>query len=359
MRASRIVAAALALLAPALLLAQQSDRAAMARTLARLKAGEQLAGLPPVDSVAPAGRMIPAGSVVRGTVVARGPVEVAGRVEGSVVSLTGDVTIRRGGVVTGDAVAVSGRVLADSGEVDGEMRTMSALPLDVGAGVAVVPPTPLRRTVDAARVVAGIFTTLLVIALGVVLFAGANLDEVVGAVRHRFARAFWIGVAGQLLILPGLLVLVVALALTVIGILLIPFAIVAYAIAIAGLLTLGFLAVARLIGSALPVGDHAGPRARALMTIAVGIALFFVLWMTGALLSWAPLAATVVRGAALAATWAAMTLGLGAAIMSRAGSHRRVVDGGRPAELASWMTPTPVAGVIAARRPVTTSGAAR
>ena len=359
MRASRLVAAALALLAPALLLAQRTDRAEVARNLGRLNAGEHITGLPPVDSVAPAGRVIPAGSVVRGTVVARGPVDVAGRVEGSVVSLTGDVTIRHGGVVTGDAVAVSGRILADSGEVDGEMRTMSALPLDVGVTTATVPPTPLRRTLDAARVVAASFTTLLFIALGVVLFAGANLDEVVGAVRHRFARAFWIGVAGQLLILPGLLVLVVALVLTVIGILLIPFAIVAYAIAIAGLVTLGFLAVARLIGDALPVGDHAGPRARALMTIAVGIALFFVLWMTGALLSWAPLAATVVRGAALAATWAAMTLGLGGAIMSRAGSHRRVAAGARPAEMASWMTPTPVTGVIAARRPASTSAGAQ
>lgn len=358
MRAPRIIAAALALLAPALLLAQRTDRADVARSLARLEAGDQVAGLPPVDSVAPAGRVIPAGSIVRGTVVARGPVEVAGRVEGSVVSLTGDVLVRRGGVVTGDAIAVSGRVLADSGEVDGELRTMSALPLDGGTVAVVAPLTPLQRTLDAARVVAGIFTTLLVIALGVVLFAGANLDEVVGSVRERFARAFWVGVAGQLLILPALLVLVVALALTVIGILLIPFAIVAYAIVIAGLVTLGFLAVARLIGSALPIGDHAGPRARSLMTIAVGIALFFVLWMAGALLSWAPLAATVVRGAALAATWAAVTLGLGAAILSRAGSHKRTVAGTPHAELASWMTPTPVAGVIAARRPAST-GAVR
>ena len=359
MRASRIVTVALAVVAPALLLAQRSDRDAIARTLTRLRAGEQIAGLPPVDSVSPAGRVVPAGSVVRGTVVARGPVDVLGRVEGSVVSLAGDVTVRRGGVVTGDAVAVAGRVLADSGEVDGELRTMSALPLDLGAAAHVAPPTPLRRTIDAARVVAGIFTTLLLIAIGVVLFAGTNLDEVVASMQRRFARAFWVGLAGQLLILPGLLVLVVALALTVIGILLIPFAIVAYAVAIAGLVLLGFLAVARLIGSALPVGDHAGPRTRAMMTIAVGVALFFVLWMAGALLSWAPLAATVVRGAALAATWAAMTLGLGAAILSRAGSHRRVAAGTRSVEMASWMTPTPVAGVIAARRPPAAPGVTR
>jgi hypothetical protein len=84
----------------------------------------------------------------------------------------------------------------------------------------------------------------------------------------------------------------------------------------------------------------------------VGIAIFFALWLVAALLGWAPLAASVVRAAALAATWAALTLGLGAAILSRAGTHRRVASGKRPIELAAWQTPTPITGVIAARRPV-------
>jgi hypothetical protein len=190
-----------------------------------------------------------------------------------------------------------------------------------------------------------------VIAVGVLLFAGTNLDEVVATLERRFARAFWVGLVGQLLVLPALVVLVVALALTLIGILLIPFAIVAYAVAVAGLVTLGFLAVARLVGGSVrPAGD-ATPRARALSALAIGIAIFFVLWMVGALLAWAPLAATVVRAAALAMTWAAMTLGLGAAILSRAGTHRKVAAGTPPVELASWQTPTPLTGVVAARRP--------
>jgi hypothetical protein len=64
----------------------------------------------------------------------------------------------------------------------------------------------------------------------------------------------------------------------------------------------------------------------------------------------------VVRAAALAASWAAMTLGLGAAILSRAGTHRRVAAGTRPVELASWQTPTPLTGVVAARRPSAAMG---
>jgi len=200
------------------------------------------------------------------------------------------------------------------------------------------------------RSVAGSFAILLIIALGVFLFAGPNLEEVVATLQGRFARAFWYGVLGQLFVLPGLLVLIVALALTLIGILLIPFAVVAYGIAVAGLATLGFLAVSRLVGDGLWRGRDASPRGRALVALFVGVAIFFVLWLVASLFAWAPFAATVIRAAAVAATWAAMTLGLGAAILSRAGTHRKVAGSTRPIELAAWQTPTPVAGVVAARR---------
>jgi hypothetical protein len=153
------------------------------------------------------------------------------------------------------------------------------------------------------------------------------------------------------MILPALALLVVVLAVSLIGILLIPFAVVAYAIAVAGLFTLGFLAVARLIGGALRRASGSTPRSQALSALAVGVAMFFALWTIAALFTWAPLAASVVRAAALAATWAALTLGLGATLLSRAGTHRKVAAGTRPVELAAWQTPTPLTGVVAARRP--------
>jgi hypothetical protein len=332
----------------------QDARNAAPTDLDRLRQGEAIADLPPADSVAPGARVVPAGATVDGTVVARGPVTVAGRVNGSVVSLSGDVIIQGGGVVTGDALSVGGRVVAD-GVVSGEMRSMSSLPtLLAVAAPALIARTPFQRTMDSARMVAATFGVLLIIAIGVLLFAGSNLDEVVGTLERRFARSFWAGLLGQVLLLPALAVLVVALALTLIGILLIPFAIVAYAIAVAGLLTLGFLAVARLVGGSVKHDGDATPRARALTALAIGVAVFFVLWMVAALLTWSPLAATVVRAAALAMTWVAVTLGFGAALLSRAGSNRRVATGVRPVELASWQTPTPLTGVVAARRPKVT-----
>lgn len=350
---TRTLISALLFLLPGALVAQGASGAGLSRDLERLRKGEQIAGVPPADSVSPGARSIAAGTTVKGTIVARGPVDVFGRVDGSVVSLAGDVTVHRGGVVTGDALAVGGRVNADSGQVGGEMRAMSVLPTIFGPATVVADTrTPAQRTMESAKNVAGSFGILLIIAVGVLLFAGPNLYEVVVTIQGRFARAFWYGVLGQIFVLPGLLILTAALALTIIGILLIPFAIVAYAIAVAGLVTLGFLAVARLVGGALWQGGDASARGRALGALFAGIALFFVLWMIGSLLAWAPLAATVIRAAALAATWAAMTLGLGSAILSRAGTHRRVAGVARPVELAAWQTPTPVAGVVAARRTV-------
>jgi hypothetical protein len=355
---TRLLATALLFLFPGYLIAQGTSSADLSRDLERLSKGEGITGLPPADSVVPGPTTIPAKTLHRGTVVAKGPVDVYGRIDGSVVSLAGDVTVHGGGIVTGDAIAVGGRVNADSGQVDGEMRAMSTLPTLVAAGpIAADTRTSAQRTVEAVKIVAGSFAILLIIALGVLLFAGRNLDEVVSTLEQRFANAFWYGVLGQVVVLPALLILVVALALSLIGILLIPFAIVAYAVACAGLVTLGFLAVARLVGAGFWRGSHSADRARALGALAAGITIFFSLWMVAALFTWSPMVATVVRAAALAATWAAMTLGLGAAILSRAGTHRRIAGAARAVELAAWQTPTPVAGVVAARR--TAAGSTR
>lgn len=350
----------LATLIPSALWGQSDGTRDLDRALERLAKGEQITGLPKADSVTKGPLTIPAGTTRTGTAVAQGAVVVLGTVEGSVVSLGADVRIPSGGHVTGDVVSVGGRVLADSGRVDGEIRTMSSLPALLESPTPVArAASPVERTIAATNVVLGSFAVLLVVAIGVLLFADPNLREVVETVEIQFARAFWVGLAGQLLILPGLVVLCIALALTLIGILLIPFAIVAYAVAIAGLVTLGFFAVAQLIGSAVWRGRDKAERVRAFVTLVVGIAIFFALWLLASLLVWAPMAATVIRAAAVAASWAAVTLGLGAAILSRAGTHRRLASGSRPVELAAWQTPTPVTGVVAARRPVAAAKEAR
>ena len=90
---NRTLVAALLSLLPGALVAQGASSADLSRDLERLTKGEQIAGVPPADSVAPGARTIPANTTVRGTVVAQGPVDVRGRVDGSVVSLHGDVIV--------------------------------------------------------------------------------------------------------------------------------------------------------------------------------------------------------------------------------------------------------------------------
>jgi hypothetical protein len=351
MRARRsIQLLALLILWPDALIAQ-GNSADTRRTLQRLRDGEGIQELPSADSVTKGPRQIAAGTTVNGTVVNTGTVDVFGKVTGSVVALSGDLVVHPGGSIGGDALSVGGKVIADSGVIGGEIRTMASLPTSKATATAAVDSrTPAERTFDAARLVVGCFVVLLIVATGVVLFAGPNLDEVVNTIETQFASAFWYGVLGQLLALPALVVLLLALVLSLIGILLVPFAVVAYGIAVAGLVTLGFLATARLVGGALWKGADVPPRMRAMMALVIGVAVFFALWMCTALLTWSPVASITLRFAALATTWVAMTLGLGATLVSRAGTHRKLASGTRPVELASWQTPTPVTGVVAARR---------
>jgi hypothetical protein len=147
---------------------------------------------------------------------------------------------------------------------------------------------------------------------------------------------------------------VVGLAITVIGVLLIPFAVVAYVIAAAGLVTLGFLAVARLAGGTLASSQGTtSERGVHLRALIIGLVAFLGIWMLAAAFTWNPLAGAVLRALAIAVTWVGATVGLGATLTSRAGTQRAIKSSTRSTnDELSWQTPTPVSGVAAATRRV-------
>jgi hypothetical protein len=285
-------------------------------------------------------------------------VDVYGHVNGDVFVLDGDANIQRGAVVTGDVVAIGGRVNLNGGRIDGEIRTLSA-PTGSPTGTVERPLT----TWESIKLVVGWFAVLVIIGLGVMIFAEPNMDGVVQTMERDFSRAFWFGVLGEIMALPVLVLLCIGLVLTILGVLLVPFAIVCYAIAVAGLLALGFLAVARLTGSIWSRPQNETPtsaRAANLRSLLIGVMLYMGLWLLAAIFTWQPLAGAVLRGIALAVSWVAVTVGLGAAMLSRAGTRHLVTRPGatptRPApEDLAWQTPTPVAGVAAARRPQATT----
>ncbi len=339
--------------------AQARDTTKATAQLSKDIADRRAAGdkhLPDADNFTFGDRTIAAHTSIDGPIaVARGNLDVYGTVEGDVVTVAGDIRVHDGGRVTGDAWAAAGNVIINSGGmVDGAKRAIAAP--TIANPAQKVPAKPLT-TLESVKLTIGWFALFAIIGLGVMVFAEGNLDGVVIGLERGFARSFWIGLAGEVMLLPALLVLVVALAITVLGALLIPFAIVAYVIAVAGLVTLGFLAVARLTGGAF-ASDRGttSPRGVHLRALIMGLIAYLGLWMLAALFQWNPVVGSILRAIAVAITWVAATIGLGAAITSRAGTVRPGVGGQKAAsDDFAWQTPTPVSGVAASTRKVASS----
>lgn len=310
--------------------------------------------VPAADSVTVGERRIAQGERVTGSVATvDGDLHIFGEVDGDALALDGDVIVHSGGVVRGDALAVSGRVRLDGGTVLGELRSLSSLPPPVIARAA--EPSPAERTMRSLSVAFGWLVMLALLGMGVLVLAGSYLDGVAETLSTRFAQSFWAGLAGQLALLPALIVLSIALAVTLIGILLIPFAVVAFVLAVCGMLALGFLAVALVTGRALTRErgrDDAALRVARLRAMLIGLVLYLGLWILAAAFTWAPLAGMALRTIAVAVSWVAATIGFGATLLSRGGARRpRAAAAASAVDAMSWQTPTPVSGVVAARRP--------
>lgn len=314
-------------------------------------------------------RVIVAGdSAVGPVIVAGGNLEVFGTIVGDAAVAGGDVIVHDGARITGDAVTAFGSVRlggTGTGVVDGEMRSLNGhvgvAPLIAATESPVAPRASTWHNVNLAFAWAIILT---LIGIGTLVFGGRYLDGVVEMLEAGFARSFWTGVAAQLAIAPVAILIVLALAITILGILLIPFAIVAYVLAIAGVVTIGFLAVARLTGDSLwgrgAAAKRLSARGAALRAVVLGTWCYMGLWLLAAAFTWQPWVFGVLRGVAVAVTWVAVTAGIGAVVRSR-GGMRRIVPRTAPAADMDWQTPTPITGVAAARRPrpVATSGSER
>jgi hypothetical protein len=219
--------------------------------------------------------------------------------------------------------------------------------------------------------ITGVFGIGLIIGLVVLVTAEEALLAVAKTAARDVSGSFWAGLLWQLLAVPILAVLLIACAITIIGILATPLAALAWALAYAGAFTLGTLAVALVIGRALAGrGSAQTERAAALRGLMVGLIALSLVWFGTALASEVPVARGLSRLVALAFTWAVATVGLGAVVKSRIGVAKISVQFGRfrggkwgaasstttmESPAPSWQTPTPVQGVVAARRPVNTA----
>lgn len=167
----------------------------------------------------------------------------------------------------------------------------------------------------------GAFLALVAITFGVSAFAGRQIDVMADTVSASFGRSFFVGLFAQPLILPAFIATLVGLALTVVGILVIPFAIVAFAALLAASVLGGYLAVARVAGSAW-MKRARGPRAGAIglvQSTAWGLAIVLGVWLPAVLLGWIPAVGDALAWLAIVATWALATTGFGAAVLTRGG----------------------------------------
>ncbi|HEY9448507.1 MAG TPA: polymer-forming cytoskeletal protein [Gemmatimonadaceae bacterium] len=309
------------------------------------------------DAVRPGARSVAAGETVSGSIGSwHGDLDIRGTVNGNAVAIGGDVILRPGSAVHGDVLAVGGLVKNEGGAVDGEMRSLSALT------VGPVPVAPQRTPAETARrsfsLAVGWYLVLAVIGLAVVIFARGKFLVISGRIRDDFTRSFFYGVLGQIALFPALVVTIIALAITVLGILLIPFAIVGFILAAAGALALGFLAMVFVIGDAAMRWRGAagwGGWTQLLQFLLIGLSLYLVLWVLGGALAGLGAIGGAVRFIVMVVTWVAVTVGFGATLATRGGTRTDTTIRGpgepSPAQSNEWQTPTPVSGVAAARRP--------
>ncbi len=326
-----------------------ASRDSVARQLDSARGTPAGHNVPAIDRFTWGNLTVPAGTTVSGPIAtARGSLDVRGKVVGDVFALGGDVVVHPGGEVTGSALALQGQVVVKGGRVGGEMRAVAP----VGAVESEEPERQGAAAVrHALKITFAWLVIVLLVGLGVILFSGAQLEAVVQTLEHRFTTAFLVGIAAQVGAAPLLVLLCLALALTIVGILLIPFAVVAFILGVAGVVTLGALAAATVAGHAL---IHAGPnvRLRAVQSLVVGSVLLMLPWLANALLVNGTWSAMLVRIVAVAITWVAASAGLGAALLARGGVQRvRTSVAAAPAASEGWQTPTPIGGIVAARRP--------
>lgn len=327
----------------------------LAKVLAGLRESSDSAWIPAATKFTIGDSTIGANRTATGPVAVAGTLHVRGTITGDAVSYGGDIIVHQGGAVRGNAYAINGKVTLDGGTIDGDSRTLSGDLRHVSAAGGTAVRSRSSLTAHALALAGGWLAMLVVVGIGVLIFASTNLDAVSDALDRGFGKALLAGVATQIALAPALALLCVGLVLTILGALLVPFAIVAYVLAAAGLVTLGYLAIARNAGRTLLGADDPADGARrsaALRTMVYGLIVLMLPWFIAGALSWSPRLELFARIFAVAITWVAATAGLGAAVVSRGGVRRTAAPAAeRAMNTASWATPTPVSGVTAARRP--------
>ncbi len=164
---------------------------------------------------------------------------------------------------------------------------------------------------------------------GYLFFAPRQLSHVADTAWHSFGRSFLTGLFAQPLLVPAFGAMIAGLALTVVGILVIPFAIPAFVALLILSVTGGYIALARSVGEIYIRRkggiDHEQPGWMELKYVFFGLLGLLSIWLPAVLLSWVPVAGTLLMVIAAVMTWVLATAGFGATILTRGGVRGTIV----------------------------------
>jgi hypothetical protein len=265
-------------------------------------------------SVNPGDQVVPAGTTTSGSVmVFRGDLDVYGNVDGAATAVGGDVIVHEGGRVRGGAVALGGHVRNEGGSILGVIKDMGPTHNRATVSFGGRPRTTLGSLASALIWL----VVLLLVGTFVLFFLRDYFNRAVEVITNETGKSLLTGVLGGLLSIPGLLVVVIALAITIIGVFFIPIGVGIYLIAIGGIGMLGFLAVAHVTGIAIAGKRNAEtPAGQDLQFLYSGVLAFSALWIIAAAFTWFPILGAVLRMLAFSVTLVAVATGFGAVILS-------------------------------------------
>jgi hypothetical protein len=257
---------------------------------------------------------VPAGSTTSGSVmVIRGDLDVYGNVDGAATAVLGDVIVHEGGRVRGGAVALGGHVRNEGGSILGVIKDVGATHNRSTVSFGGRPRTTLGSLVSAFIWL----IVLLLIGTFVLFFLRDYFKRAVEVITNETGRSLLTGVLGGLASIPALALLVIALAITIIGVIFIPIAVPAFMIVLSGIGILGFLAVAHVTGIAIAgKRDAETPGGQDLQYLYTGILAFSALWIVAAAFTWFPILGSLLRMLAFSVTLVAVATGFGAVILS-------------------------------------------
>jgi len=313
-------------------------------------------------------------------VVIDGEVEILGEIRGDVIVVGGDLRTGPTARIEGDVRIVDGRLLASDGEIEGEVFELgdpvverdrirdeireelrselrsdirrelrSTARADDDGGFVHVILSPFRWLWRAVgEVVSAALSVLLVGGLGsLVLFFGRERLEVVAETARRTPmRAGTVGLAGTFLLLPLWVMGIVALAVSLIGILALPIWIVFFPVAAALAAGLGYYAVVLNAGRwiadrRLPFLDwvrRSNPYSLMFGGALGLLAAFVAADMLGLFGSILGLLEGLLVFTGVTVTVAASLIGFGSVLITRGGRHPEYFAGGfgDPFEPTDW-----------------------